>query len=79
LELLEELVRFYADRRYRPDGAPLVESLYCMNGYTFEAFDAVPYLDYSSATPGCGKTVTQSAMSRCAVALNCPALQRLPK
>ena len=58
VRLIDELEKYYADRRVLPQGAALIEALFAMNTHTFEVFDTTPYLLYDSATGGCGKTTT---------------------
>jgi len=58
LDLFYQLVEYYKWRRGVHEGVPWVESLFCINTYRFDIFDTTPYLSYSSATPGCGKTVS---------------------
>jgi hypothetical protein len=54
--LISDLEIYYSRRRHLPEGAALVEALFCLNTYVFDVFDTTPYLLYESATMGCGKT-----------------------
>jgi hypothetical protein len=56
--LIDSLEHFYSDRRFLPPDAAFIEALFCINTYTFDVFDTVPYLLYYSATGGCGKTTS---------------------
>jgi hypothetical protein len=56
--LVQEVDAFYTRRRYLPDGAALLEALFCINTYVFDVCDTTPYLLYESAVPGCGKTTS---------------------
>ncbi|MGA3317166.1 MAG: DUF3854 domain-containing protein [Candidatus Korobacteraceae bacterium] len=55
-QLIAELEAYYSRRRHLPQDTALVEALFCMNTYVFDAFDTTAYLLYESATGGCGKT-----------------------
>jgi hypothetical protein len=58
LELVKDLARYYGMRRGIPPGAENIEAVFCVNTYTYDVFDTVPCLEYDSATPACGKTIS---------------------
>jgi hypothetical protein len=68
----QDVRRFFEARRGIPEGAALIESLFCANTYTFDLFDTVPYLLYDSATAACGKsTSVERHAAICARAYSC--------
>lgn len=54
--ILGQLERFYTRYVILPERTPLPLALWTLMTYTFDSFDAVPYLVISSPAPRCGKT-----------------------
>jgi len=59
LRLVRDLAQYYTLWRGIPPGAEKIEAVFAMNTYSYDIFDTTPYLLYDSATPGCGKTVSE--------------------
>jgi hypothetical protein len=57
LKLVRDLAEYYRLWRSIPPGADKIEAVFAMNTHTYDVFDTVSYLGYTSATPACGKTV----------------------